>query len=464
MGAERGARRPRVLYLAFYFPPSRASGVYRARATANHLVSRGWDVTVCAAPVDFLRDVLGSVDTDLAATVAPEIRVERPALQRFAWEKDVRRYGRFRRNLPRTAQKLYQLGQRLGFPEHYASWGLASVARALRLHRRRRFDVVLATGNPFASFAAAWLFHRLTGVPYVLDYRDSWTLDLFTNGPAFPAGHPAWAWERRVLGRAAGVAFVNDALRDWHARRYPAVADRMMVVPNGWDPDVATAAEAAPQRTDGPLRFAYLGTVTRVQPIEELVGGFALARGHAELADAQLHIHGHLGFNPNGARDLLDRLGADRPDTGVRYRGPVSKTEVASVYEDSDVLVFLAGGSKYVTSGKIFEYMTTGRPIVSVHAPGIAAEEVLADYPLWFRARSLEPADVADAMLRAGRAARELDPAQRAAARRHADRYARDLTLAPLEARLRSLLPASAAGAGAGVDRAGVEDRDHARR
>ncbi|MGI5215782.1 glycosyltransferase [Plantactinospora sp. CA-290183] len=431
-----------MLYLAFYFPPSRASGVYRARATANHFAGRGWDVTVCAAPLSFLHDVLGSVDTGLAATVDPRIRVERPALNQFVWEKDLRRYGRFRRNLPRTAQKLYHLGQRVGFPEHYASWGLAAVGRGLRLHRRRRFDAVLATGNPFASFAAAWLFGRLTGVPYVLDYRDSWTLDLFTNGPAFPQGHPAWRWERRVLQRSAGAVFVNEALREWHAGRYPGVADRMMVVPNGWDPDLTPAAEPSPTDRTRPLRFSYLGTVTRVQPIEELVAGFRLARAHGELADAQLRIHGHLGFFQSSPNDLLGRLGlagADGSDGGVRYCGPVSKTEVAGVYEDSDVLVFLAGGSKYVTSGKIFEYMTTGRPIVSVHAPGIAAEEILADYPLWFKPRSLEPADVAQAMLLAAKAARGLDPGQRAAARRHADRYARDLVLAPLQERLRSL-------------------------
>jgi glycosyltransferase involved in cell wall biosynthesis len=444
------ARRPRLLYLSFYFPPSRASGVYRARATANHLAIRGWDVTALAAPLDFLRDVLGSLDTDLAATVDPRIRVERPPLHRFAWEKDLRRYGRFRRTFPRSAQKLYQLSQRLGFPEHYASWGLAAVARGLRLHRRRRFDVVLATGNPFASFGAAWLFHRLTGVPYVLDYRDSWTLDLFTNEPAFPPGHPAWRWERRVLARASGVVFVNQALRDWHAERYPAVADRMLVVPNGWDPELIAAPVDSPQ-IGGPgtaaggadaapgLRFGYLGTVTRVQPLEELVAAFQLVRAHGDLTDAELRIHGHLGFSPAGSAELVSRLGLTG-DTGVRYLGPVAKTEVHTVYAETDVLIFLAGGSRYVTSGKIFEYLASGRPIVSVHAPGIAAEEVLAGYPLWFTARSLDPAAVARSMVAAARAARELEPEQRAAARRHADRYARELVLSPLEARLRALV------------------------
>ncbi|MEE6259010.1 glycosyltransferase [Plantactinospora sonchi] len=469
-----------MLYLSFYFPPSRASGVYRARATANHLAARGWDVTACAAPLDFLRDVLGSLDTELASTVDPTVRVERPALHRFAWERDLRRYGRFRRTFPRAAQKLYQLSQRLGFPEHYASWGLAAVARGLRAHRRRRFDVVLATGNPFASFGAAWLFHRLTGVPYVLDYRDSWTLDLFTNRPAFPAGHPAWRWERRVLSRASGIVFVNEALRDWHAERYPAAADRMLVVPNGWDPDLAPvstppgpASETTGSRTGVPVgptavvgapaddsgqpgepggrtgpRFGYLGTVTRVQPLEELVAAFRLAREHGDLADAELRIHGHLGFSKTSPTELTARLGLTG-GTGIRYLGPVTKTEVHRVYAESDVLVFLAGGSRYVTSGKIFEYMASGRPIVSVHAPGIAAEEVLAEYPLWFTARSLDPAEVARSMVAAAKAARDLDPEQRSAAARHADRYARDLMLAPLEARLRALTPVAGPSASA---------------
>ena len=122
----------------------------------------------------------------------------RPNLNLFAWQ-DVRGYGRFRGTCPHLARSLYDWGQRHVFPEHYASWARSSLHRALRMHARRRFDVVLATGNPFASFAAAWAFNRLTRSPYILDNRDAWTLDLFSEEPRFDAGHPAWTWERRVL-------------------------------------------------------------------------------------------------------------------------------------------------------------------------------------------------------------------------------------------------------------------------
>ncbi|WP_149183140.1 glycosyltransferase [Streptomyces sp. TRM49041] len=480
---NRSERRPRVLYLAFYFPPSRASGVYRARATANHLVEKGWDVTVCAAPLDFLYNVIGSVDEELSKTVDPSIRVERPSLNQYTWQQDLRDYSWLRRSFPLMAKRVYQFSQTKLFPERYSSWAWASVTRALKLHAKERFDVVIATGNPFASFGAAWLFNKLTGVPYVMDYRDSWTLDLFHDEPAFPEGHIAWAWEKRMLGKASASVFVNEALRGWHAERYPEVADRMMVVPNGWDADVLpkvveevageaaadSAAEApetaealataegaeAPETADAaessgqraPLKFTYLGTLTAKQPVEEMAEAFRIARRHPDLADAELQIHGHLGFFKNSPGTLKARLGLqDGPraegveDTGLRYCGPVSKTEVGRVYEDADVLVFLAGGGKYVTSGKIFEYMAFGHPIVSVHQPGIAAQDVLDGYPLWFNADSLDVEELAASMVAAGKAARDLTPDQRETARRHADTYTREATLIPFEQRLREIV------------------------
>jgi glycosyltransferase involved in cell wall biosynthesis len=457
MKSRRETRPPRILYLSFYFPPSRASGVYRARATANFLADHGWDVTAFAAPLAFLYDVIGSVDEDLASTVHPDVAVERPHLSLYRWERDLRRYGRFRGSLPTVSRRFFEWREKKVFPEQYASWAVNSVRRALQLHRKRKFDVILATGNPFASFAGAWAIHKLTGVPYVVDYRDSWTLDLFEDRDAFPPGHPAWNWEKRILREAGAAVFVNDALRTWHAERYPKAADRMLVVPNGWDPDLlqlspAVTEPAATAAADGDaverhaLQFGYLGTVTNNQPVEAMAEAFRLARQHPDLAGAELNIHGHLGFFKGSGSFFMNRLGlgaageVDRGnDMGLRYRGPVSKTDVGSVYEQNDVLVFLAGGGRYVTSGKIFEYMASGRPIVSVHAPDIAACEVLDGYPLWFNADSLEIDALAQSFIAAGKAARDCTPAQRTAARQHAQKYARSLLLRPLEVRLRDL-------------------------
>ena len=429
-------RRPRVLYLAFFFPPSRASGVFRPLATANHLAASGWDVTVHTGPVRYFTDFLGSVDTSLEARVDPRIRVVRPDMTLPGATTDIRDYGPFRAHFPTLYSKVKKFTDARGFPEQYRSWIPNVLKQALREHVRAPYDLVIATGNPFASFAAAWAFGRLTRVPYVLDYRDAWTFHQFLEEVRYPPGHSAWSWERRTVEGAAEVEFVNRALLEWHAERYPAAVEAMTIVPNGFDP--ADVADISPPPEPGaPLRYVYLGTVTETMPIEELMTAWRRLRERPGFGDATLTIFGHLGFRPWSVDPLLARIDDGRH--GIRYAGPVAKADVAAVYGDADVLLLWLPGGRYVTSGKVFEYMATGAPIASVHQPGIAAADVLGDYPAWEHPASLDPVDIETVLLRSGERARSMTVEDRRAARDIAMRYSRAAILTPWEQRMRRI-------------------------
>ena len=413
--------------------------MFRGRATANHLAQAGWDVTVVTAPREFFtRHLRGAVDESLESTVDPRIRVERPKMYAYAWETDVRRYGILRRNFPVVMDKLYRSIEALVFPEYYLGWVPGVLRRALWLHARRPFDVIVATGNPFVSFAAAWLLGRMLRRPYVIDYRDAWTVNQFTEQLIYPPGSRMLWWEQRVLRDAAEILFVNQAMRDWHAQRYPFAADRMTVVRNGWDPEVLGRSAFRRPDPHRPLRFAYIGTVTTHLPLDTVFEAWRLARAHPLLADAQLDIYGHLGFFPNNVDPIRQRI-AQEEDAAVYYRGPFHKTEAAGIYDKADVLIFCPGGTKYVTSAKVFEYIATGKPIVSIHQPHIAAEEVLSDYPLWFSGSRLDPEAGAEALIAAAKAVRDIDISLYEAALAHAQKYTRDAALQPWEARLRAL-------------------------
>jgi glycosyltransferase involved in cell wall biosynthesis len=432
--------RPRVLYLSFYFPPSRASGVFRARATANHLVEAGWDVTVHTAPREFFEHYLdGAADPALEATVDPRIKVVRPGMNMHHFENDVRRFGFLRRNFPMVSHATYYGLQSKVFQEHYLGWIPGVVKAAVAEHVRQPFDVVVATGNPFVSFAAARLLGKMFRIPYVVDFRDAWTFNQFTEQVRFPEGGRMMRWEHKVLQDAAEIVFVNNGMRQWYRDRYPFAADRMTVVPNGWEPELLGRPEFREPDQLQPLRFSYLGTVTSYLPLDVLFAGWRLARTHPLLTGAELNIHGHLGFFPGDVAPLQDRIEAEA-DAGVHYRGAFSKTEAADVYAHTDGLVFCVPGAKYVTSGKVFEYMANGKPIVSVHEPDIAAVDVLQGYPLWFSGRKLDADNVASSFIAAAKAARDLDRPTFEAALKQADAYTREATLTPWENRLRGLV------------------------
>ncbi|MEH1017517.1 glycosyltransferase [Micromonospora sp. CPCC 206060] len=439
-GVPTSGRPLRVLYLSFFFPPSRASGVFRGRATANHFAQAGWDVTVITAPREFFSYYLDKAsDPTLEATVDPRVRVERPPMNTYHWETDVRRFGRLRKNFPVVTDRFYRRVLSSFLPEHYVGWIPGLLARAFKLHTKQRFDLVVATGNPFVSFAAAWALGKTWRVPYVVDYRDAWTFNQFTEEIRFGEGTKTAAWEARVLRDAAEIVFVNDGMRQWYAERYPNAADRMTVVPNGWEPEFVGRPAFSPPDPDRPLRFGYLGTVTPYLPLDVLFDGWRRAREHPLLADAEFNIHGHLGFFPESAAALREQI-EQHADAGVHYRGAFGKAEAAGVYAQTDVLVFCVPGAKYVTSGKVFEYMASGKPVVSVHKPDIAAAEVLRDYPLWYAGEQLDAETVAQSFIAAAEGARKCDETQYRAALAHADNYTRSATLSPWEARMRALV------------------------
>jgi glycosyltransferase involved in cell wall biosynthesis len=400
-------------------------------------------VTVITAPHDFFNYYFdGSSDESLEQTIDPRVRIVRAPMNEYLWEKDVRRFSALRANFPVVVDRLSRTIQHRVFPERYIGWLPGVLRKAVAMHARQRFDLVVATGNPFVSFAAAWALGRLLRIPYVVDYRDSWTFNVFTEELVGPEDGVVMRWEARVLRHAAEIVFVNDVLLRWHADRYPFAADRMAVVRNGWDPEILGEVEYQPARPDRPLRFGYLGTVTPSLPLDVIFDAWRIARNHPLLADAEFNIHGHLGFFPDGVEPLRQRL-TEEERYRVHYRGYFGKTEAAKAYEQTDVLVFCAGGTRFVTSGKVFEYMATGKPIASIHAPGIAAEEVLTGYPVWFSGPRLDADTAAQSLIAAAKAARDLDTATHELAQEHAANFSRDSALRPWEAKLRSLVERS---------------------
>ena len=435
---DHGTRRPHVAIVAMFFPPSRASGVYRPLATANLLVGLGWDVTVVTAQPEFFDDITGSRDDSLLDAIDPRVRVERVAVPSQHLQRDVRKMTRMRVDLPLLATAPARIGQKL-FPDRYVTWLPGVVRRLLAVHRRSRIDVVYATGNPWTAFQAGYELRRLARVPYVMDYRDSWTLDQFRERPAFPDDSPQVTAERRLMRAAARVVHVNEPMRAWHAERYPEAADRMLVVENGFDPELLGQVRQDRPPADRPLRFGYVGTITSHLPHAATWQGWNLALGtHPELAGATAHLYGHLGFFPRDAQAL--RALIPGPEAGVVLEGPVAKADVRAAYESLDVLLMMIPSSRFVTAGKTYECLATGKPVVAVHTPETAATEPMRGYPLWFPVRSVDGPAVADALVEAARAARSVTPEINAAARAHADRYRRENQVRVLDAALREVV------------------------
>lgn len=412
---------PHLIHLAIGHPPAAKSGAPRMRAVSEAFAAKGWDVTAVSLAERAWERELG-LDRSMMAGLPPRVQLVGVDLARYDLATDIRAYSREQALHWDDWMAEQKRLDREVFPEDlFGRWLDPLTRAALDVHRRKPADLVLVSPGPYVTLGVALAFSKASGVPIAIDYRDGWAVDVVRGHEAFPPDSEEDRIEKAVVERAVQVWFVNDAIRGFYAARYPAAADRFRTVRNGFDGDPG----AQVRDRDGPLRFGYLGTLTLgTEQLATLLRAWRWARWATPLlADASFDIRGHLGTRTTSAnrrQRLLQRF----VRFGARYAGSVERADVASVYAQWDVLVLALIGGRYVTSGKVYEYVATGLPVMSAHDPDSAAVEVLSGYPRWVSNASMSQEDLALAFIRAAQRARPTT-ADITAARAHASQYER---------------------------------------
>lgn len=422
---------PHLLYVAWSFPPGRGGGVYRGLATPNAFARAGWRVTVLTVDRETFAFTTGG-DASLEERIDPSITVVRVPFAVPSYQVRIGDWSRWRARFPELWNAWRTWRDRGIFPEAgYGPWRPIIEAAAVRIHQQNPVDLAIATANPNVDFTAAYALHAAAGVPYVMDYRDAWQLDVFSGARSSAPGSAVDDWEKKLIGAAHEVWFVNEPIRRWHQKLYPNRASRMHVVSNGFDAELAGFSPAVRKDRDAGLTFGYIGTMSDQVPLPALLDGWRLARSRdAVVARSRLDLHGYLG-HAGVPSDRWMRLIRQNAAEQVYHHGPVAKTAIADTYGSFDALVLLLGTGRYVTSGKVFEYCATGLPVVSVHDPGNAASDVLRAHPAWAATHSLSAEHIADALIAGAALAVQQTESSRAEVQQWAQQFERTTQLAP---------------------------------
>lgn len=246
------------------------------------------------------------------------------------------------------------------WPDRFVLWAL----RARRVDVPRP-DVVFASGGPLSSLLLGASLARRFDVPWVADYRDLLSTGDYLRRSAFRRSVEK-VMERRAGRTAAALTAVSepmsDALTDWLGR--PAVT-----VLNGFDR--ADFPEPASRVDDDRLQLLYCGEIYHGKrdpgPVFAALGLLAPEERSRVVVD-------FYGASVEHVADLAERHGvADL----VRTHERVSYREALGLQRGADALLSLLwndpreGG---VYSGKLFEYVGAGRPIIAVGwEDGVAA-------------------------------------------------------------------------------------------
>jgi glycosyltransferase involved in cell wall biosynthesis len=359
----------RVLFLAYLFPPTGGGGVQRSLKFVKYLPDSGWTPTVLTVrPIAYY-----VYDPDLLKELPPEVEIVRtesvdPLRLTAALSPKRLRLGSHARTGRSTIAegsrlvKLYrQVRRLLFFPDAQAGWMPFAITAGAKALRRNRVSVIYSPGAPYSSALVAYMLSAMSGIPYVVDFRDGWTDDMY-NVP--PTRLHRWAHrslERLVVTKAAAVCVYGEWLAQRLAKRYPAISERIVTIPNGFDPADLQGIEPAPKRSTV-RRIVYSGSLFAHH--REVFATFldALKQLPAqELARVELLIVGNV--YEEAVHDVMRTGLKDR----VHFCGYVGHAVALSYLLSADAsLLLVRRGDVASVTGKVFELLMVGKPIIAL--------------------------------------------------------------------------------------------------
>lgn len=355
---QDSSKRLRILVVTHFFPPLNSIASHRPFSWAKAWSEMGHEVHVLTTE-KYAFDGSLDLDYDLSGFqvhVVPYLRRKKPPPSSGMDKRSAERWEWLKRKSRRLR---FGLGM-FGDLRMLAYFRLTKAGRAIL--ERQRFDFIVSTYQPEVVHFVAHRLSRLFGTPWVADYRDLWFKDI--SGLAFGiTSFLAGKIEKHLLKQACLVSTVSEGL----ARELQEHFGREVHVCYNGHVRINERDRCASH--PGIKRIVYTGRVyRRLRDPSLLFGVLGQLRKSTPNLGSLLAIdfYGHM---EQWVDDLIKMHGIE---DCVRLHGAVSYQESLSAQDGADFLLFLDWMDREtegVLTGKLFEYLGTGRPILSI-GPG----------------------------------------------------------------------------------------------
>ena len=340
----------RILMVAFHFPPlAGSSGIQRTLRFAQHLPDFGWQPLILSAhPRAYER-----TSDDLMAEV-PEGMVVRRA---FALD---------------TARHLAIRGRYVGAlarPDRWMTWRFDAVRQGLQMVRRYRPQVLWSTYPIATAHVIGAELARLTGLPWIADFRDPMAQEGYPADPA--TWHQYKRIEERAVAQGCASTFTTPGAAAEYRRRYPTHAHKVQVIENGYDEESFAAvhtAERALPLVEGAVTLLHSGIV---YPSErdptQLMAALRQLHDAGAITPQRLRVRFRAAVAEDLLRDLAARNGvAEYLDIcpPIPYR-----EALAEMLRADALLVMQASNCNAQIPAKLYEYLRACRPILCLTDP-----------------------------------------------------------------------------------------------
>jgi glycosyltransferase involved in cell wall biosynthesis len=353
----------KALFFTYKFPPMGGGGVQRSLKFVKYLPSFGWEPVVISAD----DRTYWAHDETLISDIPKDVMVKRLRSIRF-----LQVYFLLEKLLSKEFAR--NIWDGIFIPDDRIIWAIYAALSAARIARREKVSLIYSSSPPHSAHIGAKILKRMTGLPWVCDFRDLWTGD-FRHDPKSPrVKRSHMRMEKGVLDGAERIICITDAVKKYFISDRGIEPEKLVTIYNGYDADDFDDNSKREKGTDDKIVISHSGSFYGKYFPETFFFALSLAmKKHPDLKE-RVEVR-FFGVMDQGIRDAIDGYLKDNAVfLGYLDHGGATAEIIGS---DINLLAFPLRGVSYLSvPGKIFEYLAAKRPILAVVPPGETADIV----------------------------------------------------------------------------------------
>jgi glycosyltransferase involved in cell wall biosynthesis len=245
----------------------------------------------------------------------------------------------------------------LFIPDPRRGWNRYALAAGRKLMRENTFDTVISTSPPHSTQLIGWKLKKEFGVKWIVDFRDPWSGIIFYHelGHSFASRALDRNYERKVVDAADTLIVVGEKMGEDLTEDFGLKPGKVQVVHNGFDSRDFKSLNPEHQK-DQNFRVVYTGTLSSLYNFQPM---FRAVAECSKTTSISCEIYGKI--HSNIQEELLEIW------PNFQFMGEVKHGEVNKKQQRADLLVMAIAdvpNAEHVVSGKLFEYLKSGNPIL----------------------------------------------------------------------------------------------------
>ena len=366
----------KVLILTYYWPPSGGAGVQRWLKFTKYLKKYGWEPIIYTAE----NGEIPVVDMSLLKDVPEELTI----LKTPIWEP----YQLYKRFIGRkkddkinasflSENKKAGLSEKISIwirgnffiPDARKFWIKPSINYLENYIIKNNIEYIISSGPPHSMhLIALGLKNKFTSLKWVADFRDPWTnIDFYDKLMLTKrSNNKHHSQELKVLTTADVILSIGKGMSDEFLNIYQKSGgknlNKFKVISNGFDADDIKTSDII---KDKKFSIAHIGTLVKDRNPIVLWKVLKKLTGTRDDFRSQLEIK-LVGKVDIFVKEQLENYGLINFVKKIEY---LPHSEVIIEQQKSKVLLLLINNTKNakdILTGKFFEYMASGSPILAI--------------------------------------------------------------------------------------------------